>query len=544
MTDEAKKTSSYQTASLEYDRSLVSQFVSMPERVVRESLESSALTLDAFAQQMIAYAESSSENARRVLCDRRRLISKDAWGDLLKADVKNWVEPVTAAAVMGANHQQVDISKNPFRDICKELAVLYKEPPIRTTQGSKAGEQYKKLLEGTNLDLFWSQVDEALEVYNDVIIYPVVVERAGKKIIKHRWAAGNVVTVLLDEDDPTTPIAYLFCDTYYDIKGNERTKYVLWTENWHAVYSDDGSRLDVGDNPGVNPYAPEMMFVPIHRYASDDCFWDQTSGEDLINLTLNTGKLRTFTNYEWKMSCFKQLALVGQNIDSQPVQLRDPCSTLVFEADAQLHVVDWTSNFTMRREYIEADLAQAAATRGINPDRMRRKGNYNTSQAVRMADAGLIERRQAKAPIFQAAEQAYYRKVCLLARHHDLDIQPDPDAILDVQHSPLRLPEDPKGDLEYSEFATRLGVESPLELIRRQHPSWTMEQCRQHMQENLKVAAEIMAWRARNNIPADLRNESLTAEQNGRLGPLVRDNRQPPSSSSPGETDVRENGEE
>lgn len=544
MTDEAKKTSSYQTASLEYDRSLVSQFTSMPERVVRASLESSAVDVDELASKMIDFAESETEVTRRALCDRRRLISTDSWGEVLKADIQNWVEKETASAVMGANYNQIDISKNPFRDICKELAVLYKEPPIRNTPGTDDAEKYKKLLVGSDFDLFWAQVDEALEVYNDVIVYPVVVKRNGQQVIKHRWAAGNVVSVLLDEDDPTLAYAYLLIDAYSDIKCNQRTRYILWTADWHAMYDDDGKRLDVGDNPGVNPYAPEMMFIPIHRYPSDDCFWNQMPGEDLINLTLNIGKLRTFTNYEWKMSSFKQLAVTGQMIDSDKVQLRDPCSTLYFETDGTLHVIDWTSNFTMRREYIEADIMQAAAARGINPERMKRGGNYQTGAAAQLADRGLLERRQAKAPIFQAAEQAYYRKVCLLAKHHGFDVQPNPDAILDVQHAPLSYPGDPKAELEYSALATRLGVESPLDVIRRQHPSWSVEQCKQHLEDNLKVAAEIMAWRARTNIPADLSNESATAEQNGRLGPMVRDNRQPPPSPTPGETVVVENGEE
>lgn len=457
--------------------------------LAQSAYEASGVTVEQYAKKVLAYANCAREQARRVLVARRRAMLTDAWAPLLVEHVKSWVRPEVADAVLGTGNEHADIGMNAARDIWRELAVLYQQEARRTTTPPAAGEAYLRLV-GDEFDQFWDQVEVALEAFNDVVIWPTVIERNGEKVIRHRWAAGDCFTVVLDEEDPGVVDALVFHDEFTDLDGKRHARSILWSDAFHAVFNAKGDIVG-GGFEGMNPYG-RLPHVALHLLPSPDDFWENTAGEDLVNLTLTIGSQRTFANYAWKMNSFKQLVVVGDRIESKEQQLLDPAAILRIQGqNVTATIADWQVNFDQRRKWIDADMAMAAAARGINPERLKRTANYQTAQGARLGDRGLEERRRRKSKILRAAERAYYRSVCLVAKVHGFADVPDPAAVLDVRHAPMEYLEDPLQRLEYYRQAVEMGVESLVGLVQTMNPTWTEQQCRDFLAQTKGTNGEL-----------------------------------------------------
>ena len=553
----AETGSTQQALDTTINRDVVS--VQAPARqMVLTSYQRSALDIDEYAALAIAFAQSGEEVSRKEGVNRRVQVLLDAWGPLLKGAMENWITPRVADAVMGKERDQVDRSRNPAKHIWEELAALYRLPAQRTTPKRKADVQaYLQLLEGSGFDLFWRRAELLLQACNEVIIWPTVIEkkdRKGKVIkkLKHRMAVGNTVSLIACDADQTEVECVVIEDKYYDLTGVYHERYILWTDEWHAVYEgiDGGDmervgKVEVGaeeDSSVANPYG-EMPFVLIRLKDWDQMIWDQTTGEDLMDLTVHGGKERLFYRYMQKMGGFKQLAAVGNSEDQIPQQLMDPGELLKIMGDS-LTVIDWQVDLKARLECMNMDELSAAASRGINPQRYKQSGDYQTGAAAERADRGLIERRSAAALIFGPAEAEYKRKVISVAKAYNYRPpgaptgwkMPDPDILLEVKHAPIEYPESPKDQTDLDKTRISLGLDSAVSVMMREHPGWTEEQAKAEIRKNLENTALVNDMKVVHNIADDPETESRSAEENGRLGgrpPLNRNDTEPPGDVVP-----------
>lgn len=532
--------SSYaQTVSTPVDRGLVAQH-SEAERVVFESLERSAVTLDEYATMLIRYSQGAQEVARRTLASRRRAILRDAWGDLLKAVLRNWLRPETYSEVVGAQEDQADVSRNPAKDIWTELSVLYKKPPVRTGEGV---EKYQTLTRNTHFNLFWQRVELYLEAFNDLLIWPTVVIRHGKKVIRHRIATPDMVTLKTLDDDPTEVEGLVIIDAARDFAGGDRTRYQFWTNEWQAVFAEaptfetddrgrattvrELERADIGPKPGENPYG-ELPFVAIHRDPVESDFWNSAAGEDLVCLTLLIGRNRTCDHYARKMSGFTQLLQWGEAPEEPRQQLRHEAAVMQFVTGGNGGVkeVTWAANLDERANLNDRDIAAAAAARGINAEKLKAGPTYQNTTSARLSERGLSERREAKVETFVVAEQEYYRAVCLVAKANGLDA-PDRDAEFEIEHSPMEYPDDPATLAQSMRENVAIGLESVVTLMRRLHPTWSEEKCLAEVKKRMDETSQVMEIKTKRNVADDLTNRSASDEANGAQGPVIRDGADP-----------------
>lgn len=542
--------STAQTMDGEWSADLVSSRVSARQLVSR-SYEQSAITFEEYAEKVVRFVCDSSERARRELVRRRKLFLRDAWGPLLKAKLGNWVTPEILALVLGSKKDNVDLSRNPAKRVWSEMSVLYKLPPNRTTDDAVNAEKYKALVDGTGFDEFWQLVELLLTTCNEVVIWPTVVEIGGKKLIKHKCAAGDTISAIPVADEPTEIECWCVVDEYTDLDGVEHVKYRLWTAEWHGEFEagkhglerTDKVTLGSDDEPGdftvANPYG-EAPMVRIRVVDWQDLTWDSTTGEDLIDLTLQLGVNRMFRRYHQKMSGFKQAVMTG-NFDKEARSILDPGYAIkVSGDDAKVTQLDWQLDMKSPLDCEDQEERAAAASRGINPGRWAQQTQYNTGVGALHAERGLAEHRIRMHPIFAAAEAAYYRKLVLVARAHGWpeDELPDETARLAVDHQQIAYPQDPRAqhELETSEIA--MGLESPLTILMRRNPSWSREFAEEQLKARMEEIAAWQKMKVTANVPNDPTKESASAEENGRQGPIVRDEDRP--GSQPGDTNSEE----
>ena len=550
----AKPGSTSQTTGATWDRGLVS--AQRPAvQLVRTSYESSGVDVDQYAEAVIDFCESSGERTRRALATRRLALLQDAHAPLIKAALKNWLTPAVYHAVVGDKEDHIDISRNPAKRIWREQASLYNRPPKRTTGRKTDIKVLGQLLAGSQFDLFWQAVELRLQAVNEVLIWPEVVDLpGGAKAVKHRYATPDCFTLVASPDDPTVIEALVLRDEWTGLTGDKHVRYILWSDDWHAQYEPASGpagtkyqrtgkveSVDAAEEDRVravaNPYG-RLVHTLVRRDYSNDGLLDQMSGEDLVDLTVKTGVERCLFNYLRKMSGFKQLLAYGSVVDQKPRQLKDPGATLRVEVqDGGVQVVDWSVDLKARQEVNDRDEERAAASRGINSQRYKHTGDYQSSHQAQGADRGLTEQRIHDALIFTDAEAAYATALARVARHHRLPVKVPLDVALEVQHAPMEYPTDPNAQVDLDTKRIALGLESAVTVCQREHPSWTEDQCVAHIERNLETTAKISEMKTKRNVPSDPTNESASAEENGALGgrPPTDDNPEPsPAGAAPG----------
>lgn len=513
------------------------------QQLVLTSYERSSMTLLQYAEAVIKYAESGPEVARRAASRKRVAMLRDAWGPLLKAAFENWTTPAVQMAVMGANRDHMDLSHNPAKNIWGELSVTYKLPPVRTTpEKLEDGVRYVELLNrDSDFNLFCQVVEVLLEACNEVLIWPDVIERAdGTKSIKHRYATPDQFSLVVLEEDPTELEAIIIIDEYTTLGGQIKKCYRLWTPAWHAQFERGTDGLErTGfvapgpdtapevDNTADNPYGRfHMQLVRLTDWG--DTLLDATTGEDLVDLTIHGGIERALYRYMQKMSGFKTGVAVGQSIDNPPQQLLDPGAIIRIETDGTFQVVDWSVSLKDRLDCMMSDEVAAAASRGINPERYKKTGNYQSGFGARMSERGLAELRAKRSSIFARVEARYKEAACVVWAAHGIEDVPDPAIKLEVKHAPLEYPEAPLDQLQVEEKELSIGLQSQVTLVQRRNPEWTEKQALDFVRKNLEVIAEVNDLKTKRNIPNNPETQGADAEANGMMGPAVRDGQMAP----------------
>lgn len=524
--------------------------MSRVEQMIWFSYQGSGLDAVDYGRGCVELARSSSEISRRRLMARRRAIITDNWQQLIYADLQERLRPELHSYVLGSGGRYCDISRNPAKNIWQETAVLYKAPAQRETpEDPDDAEKYRRLVRGSKLNTFWSSVEFELMAFNDLIVWPTVVKRHGEKVLRHNKAAGDTVTAIFDPAlGDAEPFALVFVDNWNDGQ-RDRERYVWWTPQWRAVYDDsaDMQRLDpvtlepIADEESINNPYGRMIFTYLHVDPYHPTFWNQSTGDDLIELTIKTGRQQTQTTDLFNRTGHKQLVSHGEDLRPGEKTLLDPGAHIRITGSGSTQIVDWSIDFEARQRVIDNDEARAAGTYGINPERLR-KTSYQTAEGARLTERPLEERRAKMREPMADAEREYRAaliRVCEVDGFAAGEQLPDPDVWMEVIHAPIAYPGDPKQQTEVDAAEVALGIVSPIELIQRRYPGISREDAKQRLADNIQAQAEIAALKQKFNVAGDPRNRGADDEENGRRGPQVRDgendNGQTPPGTPPGQ---------
>ena len=508
--------------------------LSRVEQMVWFSYQGSGLDAVDYARECVRLAQSSSERTRRALVARRRAIITDNWQSIVYEDLKTRLRPELHKYVMGASGEYCDISRNPAKTIWQETAVLYKAPAQRETpEAPDDAERYRRLVRGTQFNTFWASVEFELMCFNDLVIWPTVIARRGAPALRHNKAAGDTVTAVFDPAlGDSEPFALVLIDNWHD-GTRDRERYIWWTPKWRAVFDDAGdpNRLDpvtldpIDDaTPINNPYGA-MPFTYLHVDPYYPAFWNQTLGDDLIELTIKTARQQTQTADLFNRSGHKQLVSTGLGIKKPERTLLDPGAHIIVNGDGSTQIIDWTIDFESRQRVIDNDEARAAGTYGINPERLR-KTSYQTAEGARMTERPLEERRAKMREPLSDAERSYREAVIVVSRVDRLaeaEDLPDSGVWMEIVHAPIAYPGDPKQQLEVDAAEIALGVTSPIEILQRRFPGISREEAKKRLRDNLQEQAEVAKIKQQFNVAANPVNRGADDEANGRRGPMERD---------------------
>lgn len=348
---------------------------------------------------------------RRMDATQKRLdILYDNWEDEIRAKIKPRVKPETLEKLSFV------IEDNPFKNIIKELSTAYKVDPVRTIEPENED------------DIIWYEVEqinekmELAQIYmnacNDVAIY---LQFRGDRVAVE-LLTGNVLIVIGKDEDPTIPeIVFIRrLKDENDTATPDNTYWICWTDESHYMIDSNGSIRNLDGNPDmVNPYG-KIPMVYLHREIPVDRFFDETTGNDLVDLAINTGVRVTMDEFARFESGFKQPAISGDNLQVSDDILKNPDSMIKVEGiDVEIQLLDWQIDLEKREQDIRNKKERVGENYGVD-SRIGEAKRERSGISFVVKNQKLVEHREKQIKQFVRAETEIYELKKLIESIHGI----------------------------------------------------------------------------------------------------------------------------
>lgn len=378
---------------------------------------------------------------------RRRMLDGTHREDVVKA---------LAARVGGTRAQAWSdtpiLSTNPYAAICRELSVLYAEPPRLYHDGAAAGDvaELETLLQRAGLWGMMARVQrytlglrECLvridleggkptfrPVYPDMVIavpredqpdQPVRVQELRLRQVRTGRGAERVWTWdVLDVSDPSSPV-WEVREVVTDAKAGYIGKDLsgaLWGEEARKSGGAYPFRLADG-----TPFVP---YVAYHAERTGDRLWDPWSWIELVegslDLVIKSNLLdHAFLQASWPQRWMIGAEVVGAEIDGKRREvITDPATVLQLQKaegfEGQPTIGQWQpgGDLATMSEVIGADAARLATEAGVSAADLQRLNSQRSGVSISLTNEGKRAQQRRYAGHFRESDQLLVGRVAAM----------------------------------------------------------------------------------------------------------------------------------
>lgn len=456
--------------------------------------------------------------ARRDMSDRRMLMYQDNSAGLVQGEIlRTFDSPFIRELIQ----KILPLAASPglFKRLVDEQArSVYSRAPVREVTPDGASTRYKEIVKSARVNQKMDWASRIVQASNDCLIYCRFVERL-ERIVVDVIPPGSAI-VIEDPDLPSQPLAVMYKKANTVVSGSQDT--------W--VYWDDAETFELSGSSVFNARAHDLgriPFVAIHRQERSDKFWDSTSGSDMEAAHLSVSLLWALVLRLHKAQGWRQLVITG-DLDSIPQQqILAEEGPLIMGAGVTATSLDLATPPDHYLRSIEAIVTNVGANHGISRNRL------NLMDKSKADDAALMELRAQGIKIFQTAEHDLFELLKVISREDPAGAIGDDAELVNVDFPELSTEVDRMEQLKIREEEERMGLRTRLDDIIEDQPEMDRDAAESEYLANLKIRQwRVEAERALNMpqledqpvervfVPAG----GLTPEQNGRMGPLMRDN--------------------
>jgi hypothetical protein len=272
------------------------------------------------------HARSLAEAARQHEMQARHDVYEDDFRDEIEKRLKTQYEQENAKELT----KVLDTTNNPLKRIVNEISTLYTRAPVWKFNEASASSTWREILEGANAGVFFPELNRLVNLLNNVLVFV----RPHGDTLSFKMIMPYDATVGADPDDPSMPLAVMFreCDAN---SPNSLPRYHMWDRRpgmvGYRLFDEVGNPVREATN-GTNPYEDEHgPVIPIcayhRRLPKPGSFWDQTSGDDLYELTIMLALWETWINHLFRTDSFMQ-KWTGGLIDAQGSQRGGPTAIM------------------------------------------------------------------------------------------------------------------------------------------------------------------------------------------------------------------------
>jgi hypothetical protein len=400
-----------------------------------------------------------------------------------------------------------------FRRVVNEIATpVYNPPPLRVvmqadgaTVDEAGNAAYFEVCKAARLNQRMDLAVRLMQATNDVILHPKWSTTLGRLVVDIITPA--TCEVIPHPDDPSVMlgIAYL----------KEGGTWAYWDDREAFEVNKAGAVsfvLPASQHPGFLP------FVEVHARERLSAFWDGDTGNDLVNAQMTVGLLLAQALRLHHTQGHTALAVNGSPKEFPRDQLLDPEAPIFAGENNSLSVLHNPADPGAHLRTADVIAMTAAANYGLSRERM----NANATQAT--DHAAMYERRYETVQVMAEAEGRLFdmiRKVLGAA------LPVAADARLAVDFMDVSSKGDRETQLKVREQERHMGVRSVLDDVLEDNPELgsDREAARKFADGKLEEEAWYVERRRSLNISGDAgpSNPGQTPEQNGAMGPKVRD---------------------
>ena len=377
----------------------------------------------------------------------------DMFNDNYASQVLAKLQAIYVNVALIGMDKQVDLTNNIFKTITEKISRVYSSG-INRDFGDN--ENLRDLYSRARVSKYMKQANIYLNAFNDVLLQ--VSWDEDKDLPRFNFRLPHRTKVTLDNNDNVEEVEYFI---NYDEEVGEKWAYWSKDEHYYKIYTKEGNIKEVaveGNDAMVNPYGV-LPFVVMQNGFRDGEFFDEYSGDDLVNITLDNAIYNTFKNYLIKWQSFKQLVVTGTNVGQIDGQILDPASALTAEGeDTNISLLDLQANLTQLVETIEASSSTVAVNYNISPNQFRMTGAVSSGFALQMENKALDEFTEEQQKDFVMYEKELLKLIGIVG---GLTATEE----VDITFNPIRYSESMTDTLNAYEKSIQLALKSPVEII-------------------------------------------------------------------------------
>jgi len=414
-------------------------------------------------------------------------------------------------------------SSSLLKRVADELArPIYAQPPRRviTHKGSREVDKhcqsdYTELAETICLDGVMDLSARYLVACTTVFLVARVLENMEIGVPLSPYLevmTPDMVSVIAHPKAKTVSVALIY-DSERVVSGQKVRTYVVVddTEQWEMDTAGAVVGTPVKHNVGRKPW------VEMHRIHRSGAYWNASAGRDLEAATLQSMLLDAIKLKKHRSQSHIQLAFAGDSEGFSKDQVTDEDSILMSNGTGSLTSIDLQADPTGILKSADAVEMKAAANYGLSMDRMNHKGGGD--------DDGLSERVAELTKVLREGEENVFDLWRAIGKQTGI-VELKPEAEIAIDYGAVHSRVDRMAQLAIFETEERLGIASPLDAIYEKNPeieddaeAWA--EFRRNLADR---SVKIEMLRALNMTPdASPDMPGQNAQQNGALGPQVRD---------------------
>ena len=357
-----------------------------------------------------------SDQARRSRFARRHMLLCGDSVEAVRAEVRRMFRNAENAAKVSI---LADTSASPFRYIVDEIA---RYPGARRGFYDEAGvldpEYVRIARDDVSFDLLMQEVTTSLFAMNDCVLHVlpgrVDADRAAEgedHVVESpmvRIFRPHELTVIPAHDDPTEIVAVLY--DVLDATGGRCV--VVWTRSLHYMLKGGRMMVVPGMDDVVNPYGI-LPFAGLHNGLRADSFWDDVTGEDLVNADVGYKAGWSALKHARHYSGFPQPVISGirEGDKFEPPTTLDPASLWQLPDGATATTLSLNADLTAQSNTLKIEMGQTVAMYGLLvEDVLGNAGQAPPSGLARYVKRQpLVERRDRMRPFLEEAEHELAR---------------------------------------------------------------------------------------------------------------------------------------
>lgn len=425
-------------------------------------------------QKMNMQADSTANAARKEEAAKRLNFYHDQQLDRLNEQLNELFSDPSSMVLT-----ELNITKK----IINNLAQVYREPPVRTIDGSeKDQELYKSIAESCNIDMKLKQASRYTKLVKTILLRPVW--RNDKLDLD--ILTGNILDV--ETGDSPEDLQKVLVTDYGSTDKVEDIVYNLWNADYWQRLDYRGNLLDEAENPyGVLPFLPVFDYIP-----TTSSFW-LVGGDDLVSLQETINLKLTDLMYLLTQQSFGVGYLKGEK-GGGSVKV-DPGSLVELSENGEIGFVSQKAEIEQVVNAIDKLVKWACVSHGLSASSMSTDPTEQSGISKIVDNQELTEARKDDISNFRNVENQIFNLIRIINNVHSEKKLSDKAQLNIDFHDPTKETTSPKEQSETWNLQLSMGVISLVDILLEKNPDFQgdREKALSHLltiQEETKLLTE------------------------------------------------------